>query len=140
MKLAWMVTGALLGGLTVNAAEKDLYKDVIAPVLENKCTGCHGEKKAKGKLKLNTHEAILKGGEDGKVVIPGQPDKSTLYKNLNLPLADEDHMPPEEKPQPTKAEIAAIKWWIEKGAPETLALSAAGTVPDDAKPALDAAK
>ena len=140
MKLVAWMAGVLLAATSAGAADKDLYKDLVAPLMESKCTGCHGDKKAKGKLKLNSHAAILKGGEDGKVVTPGQPDKSSLYKNLTLPLSDEDHMPPEDKPQPSKAEVALIRWWIEKGAPESLALSAAGAIPDDVKPAVEAAK
>ena len=39
-----------------------------------------------------------------------------IYRLL-LPLNDEDHMPPQGKPQPTLAEIAALQWWIDCGAP-----------------------
>jgi hypothetical protein len=40
-----------------------------------------------------------------------------MIQRLLLPLNDDDHMPPEGKPQPTLAEIAALQWWIERGAP-----------------------
>jgi hypothetical protein len=49
-------------------------------------------------------------------------------------------MPPAKKDQLTASEIAAFRWWIEKGAPETMKISDAGPVPDDVKPLLEAAK
>ena len=59
----------------------------------------------------------MKGGEDGAVVVAGDPKKSVLYRVLTLPKGHEDHMPPAKKAQLTDDEIAKIKAWIEKGAP-----------------------
>ena len=42
---------------------------------------------------------------------------AAMIQRLLLPLTDDDHMPPEGKPQPTRAEIVALAWWIERGAP-----------------------
>ena len=60
---------------------------------------------------------ILKGGEDGKVIEPGNAEASDMVKRLLLPRNDEDHMPPKEKPQLKENEIALIHWWIAAGAP-----------------------
>lgn len=60
---------------------------------------------------------ILKGGEDGKVIEPGNAEASDMIKRLLLPRNDEDHMPPKEKPQLKENEIALIHWWIAAGAP-----------------------
>lgn len=129
MKLFPFLAMAVAGSLPALAVDQDLYKDVVAPILDNKCTDCHGETKQKGRLRLDTYAFIRKGGEDGPVVRAGDPQKSKLYRLLQLPLRDEDHMPPAKKTQMTAGEIAAIRWWIEKGAPEHLALGAAGAVP-----------
>jgi hypothetical protein len=59
---------------------------------------------------------INKGGENGKVIAPGLPDSSSLYYRMALPLEHEDHMPPNQKPQPSSAEMALIQSWIQEGA------------------------
>jgi hypothetical protein len=40
-----------------------------------------------------------------------------MIHRMLLPVNDDDHMPPDGKPQPTLAEIAVLQWWIERGAP-----------------------
>lgn len=137
-KLTWMMAGALAvtAAIAAHADDRVIYKDVIAPIFEAKCTKCHGVEKAKGKLRLNTHELIMKGGENGKCVKPGDGKASRMVKQFHLPESDDAHMPPSGKPQLTPAEIAAITWWIDKGASATMKLSEAGEVPADAKPAI----
>jgi uncharacterized membrane protein len=76
------------------------------------CTRCHGESKQKGGLALHDFAALMAGGDDGPVVIPGDPAASPLLARLHLPLDDDDHMPPEGKRQPTDDEQAALADWI----------------------------
>src|ERR1044071_4888071 len=54
------------------------YAKDIKPMLEASCIRCHGEERQKGGLRLDSLEALLKGGEDGKVVTPGKSEKSLL--------------------------------------------------------------
>ncbi|MBL9079041.1 MAG: hypothetical protein JNL08_16170 [Planctomycetes bacterium] len=93
------------------------YVGTIAPFLQHYCANCHKPDKHKGGLVLTTPDAILAGGDSGAVLVPGKPDESPLLTRCELPLADEDHMPPEDKPQPTAAELAALRAWIAGGAP-----------------------
>lgn len=93
------------------------FARTIAPILERTCTQCHNRDKQKGELLLTTIEGIQKGGENGPVLVPGKPDDSPLVTRCELPLDDDDHMPPAEKPQPTAAEIAALRAWVASGAP-----------------------
>lgn len=97
--------------------DAQLYEDVIAPILNNKCVSCHNKKRAKGDLLLNSKENILKGGENGEVISLSSLDESPLYARLILPEHHEDHMPPKDKPQPTKEEITLVKNWILAKAP-----------------------
>ena len=60
----------------------------------------------------------MNGGDDGKVVVPGDTAHSDLPRRIQLPLDEDDHMPPDGKPQLTADEIALLKWWIDAGAPE----------------------
>ncbi len=93
-----------------------VFKDLIQPVLETKCVGCHNPNKIKGELLLTDQENILKGGEDGIVLVPGSPDSSRLYSYLLLPMDDDKHMPPDGKVQLEPEEIKLIHWWIASGA------------------------
>jgi mono/diheme cytochrome c family protein/YHS domain-containing protein len=106
---------ALLAGCERPAGESS-YARKIAPILAERCAGCHGAEKQKGKLALDRPEAISKGGADGVVIVPGQPQESELVRRVKLPLDDEDHMPPKDRPQPSAEEIAAIEEWVAAGA------------------------
>lgn len=114
----WMIVLTVaLAGAAVRAADPATFGGSVAPIFKEKCTGCHGAEKQKGGLRLDSHEAVMKGGEDGAVVVAGDPKKSELLRVLLLPKDHDDHMPPPKKPQLTEDEIAKIKAWIEKGAP-----------------------
>jgi mono/diheme cytochrome c family protein/uncharacterized membrane protein len=96
--------------------EANVYADIIQPIFEDKCYGCHNRSKKKGGLRLDDPAFMLKGGKDGEVIKPGDAEASDLIKRLLLPRNDEDHMPPKEKPQLKDNEIALIHWWIASGA------------------------
>lgn len=99
-----------------NVQEALAYKDVIKPILETKCYGCHGANKQKGKLRMDDTLGLLKGGKDGKIIEAGDAVNSEMIKRLLLPVDNEDHMPPKEKPQATESQIALLHWWINNGA------------------------
>jgi len=79
--------------------------------LKTECFGCHNEQKKKGGLVLTSRETLLKGNDDGAVVVPGKPDVSRMAKAL-LREAD-PHMPP--KKQLSDAQIKTIRDWIKGG-------------------------
>ena len=93
-----------------------LYADLVQPVLEGKCYGCHGPRRQKGKLRMDHPEMLMKGGKDGIVVIAGKPGESLLIKRILLPEEDEHHMAPKDKPQLSEIEIKLLQWWISQGA------------------------
>lgn len=90
-----------------------VYKQVVQPILNNKCVSCHGPKKAKGGLRLHNQESILNGGESGDIFNKNNPDKSDFLMRLHLPKLDEDHMPPRDKAQLSKQEIAILDAWVQ---------------------------
>ena len=102
-----------------NWESKILYEDIINPILNNKCASCHNPKKAKGELILSTTDGILKGGENGEIIIASNSSESDFFTRLITPKENEDHMPPKEKTQLTKEEIKLIETWIDKGNPFT---------------------
>lgn len=93
-----------------------VYKDIVAPILSQKCISCHGPNKQKGKLRLDTEQWIVKGGKSGNTLKAGNIETSEIIRRIVLPPGDEDHMPPKEKGQLTGNQIALIKWWVQKGA------------------------
>jgi len=80
-------------------------------VLKTECFACHNEEKKKGRLVLTSREALMKGNDEGVVVVPGKPDASRLTRAL---LADADpHMPP--KKQLADGQIKVLRDWIKGG-------------------------
>lgn len=99
-----------------NIEEAVLYHDVIEPILEARCYDCHSSRKQKGDLRLDKVELITRGGKNGPIIREGPADSSAIYNRLILPIEDEHHMPPGEKPQLSSSEIALIKYWVEEKA------------------------
>lgn len=96
--------------------EAVVFSDIVQPILEAKCVSCHNSGKLKGDLRLDHPEWIQKGGENGLVLISGDPEKSPLYQLVTLPSHDEKRMPPKGKKALTDDEIALLYWWISTGA------------------------
>ena len=107
---------------SVTAAKRtDFFEKKIRPVLVENCYKCHSAEaeqngKLKGKLRLDLREGTLGKGESGLVsVVPGNPDKSNLYRAITY-LDSELVMPP--KNRLPKSIVADFKRWIEMGAPD----------------------
>ena len=87
----------------------------VAPVLVQKCQGCHGPDKAKGGYRVDTFERLTKPGDGGGApVVPGEPDKSELFVRVTSHDKDK-RMPQKDDPLPP-AQVAAIGAWIKAGA------------------------
>jgi cytochrome c5 len=97
---------------------KDLtYDKDIKPIFEKTCFKCHGPEKQKGKLRVDSLPAALKGSENGKVVEPGNSAKSVLVHNISRIGDEDDWMPPTDKGEPlSKAQVGLIRAWIDQGA------------------------
>ncbi|RMG33223.1 MAG: DUF1553 domain-containing protein [Planctomycetota bacterium] len=89
----------------------------VLPVLKAKCFGCHGDdpKDVKGAFDVRSRAGLLRGGESGEpAIVPGKPEESPLYLAVRW---DGLEMPPKENDRLTDEQIAAIRRWIELGAP-----------------------
>lgn len=93
-----------------------VYSDIVQPILQAKCYGCHGPNKQKGKLRLDGPSFIDAGGKSGKAIVAGDISNGELMKRVLLSAENDDHMPPKQKPQLTKSEIELLSWWISSGA------------------------
>ncbi|HZP58699.1 MAG TPA: c-type cytochrome domain-containing protein [Opitutaceae bacterium] len=132
------LAGAALMLIALNAradANPPVFTGVVEPILARTCVSCHGEKKQKKNLRLDSLDAIMKGGKDGAVVVAGSADQSDLTQRLHLDLDDDDHMPPKNKTQLTSKEILILDWWVNAGAPGDVPLNSL-KVPDDVAAAI----
>lgn len=108
------IVGAATGTKDVPAEAAQFFEASVRPILAENCFSCHGPQKQKGGLRLDSNEFLMKGGDSGPVVVPGDPAKSRLI--VAIGYADADiKMPPKNK-LPQEA-IDALTAWIKMGAP-----------------------
>lgn len=89
------------------------FEKKIRPVLAESCFRCHGGQKTSGKLRIDSADALLKGGENGAAIVPGRPDESLLLKAIRR--ADGvSAMPPDKAVSPQV--VADFEAWIKAGA------------------------
>jgi mono/diheme cytochrome c family protein len=94
-----------------DAAAVEHFEKTVRPLLVQQCGKCHIDK-GKGGLKLDTRANLLKGGDTGPVVVPGDAVKSLLVQSLKYD--GELKMPPAGKLKPH--EIEAVSKWVAEGA------------------------
>jgi uncharacterized membrane protein len=98
-----------------------VYARHIHPILDAKCVSCHGASKEHAGLRLDFYELLMKGGKDGAVIAPRNPDQSLLLQRVTLSPSDRHFMPAEGRAPLTTDEIAALRAWILAGASPTAA-------------------
>jgi hypothetical protein len=90
------------------------YAADVRPILVKYCVGCHNAIEHESGLQLHSLTALQRGGDSGKVIEPGRPEDSLLWKSIQ---GDElAKMPPEDMPQPSADEIDRLRRWIVEGA------------------------
>jgi len=100
----------------ISQASLDTFNDTIQPILDHSCIKCHGRRKQKGDIRLDTLAFVL--DEDFDIVERGDPEDSELIYRIELPREDEDAMPPLKKSHPlTKEQIQSLRDWITSLAP-----------------------
>jgi hypothetical protein len=111
LALAVLLTGAQNNPLM--AQEQVTQQDVL-PILEKSCLQCHGEALQMANLDMRDLNAMLKGGDKGSALIPGNAAESLMYKRITG--AEEPKMPMAPMAPLTASEIAVLKNWIDQGA------------------------
>jgi hypothetical protein len=91
-----------------------LFSGTVREIFLSECLKCHGGEKTKAGFDLSSRESLLKGGDDGLAIVPGDASKSRMMKLLRH--EEDPHMPSKGPPLPA-ATIAAIGKWIDLGAP-----------------------
>src|SRR3954454_860121 len=98
--------------------QAQFFEGKIRPILADKCYKCHSAEtgKSKGGLTLDTREGLLKGGESGPGIKPGNPDSSVLIKAVLY--TDKDLQMPPKGEKLSDKEIADLTSWVKMGAPD----------------------
>ena len=91
---------------------EQFFESKVRPILASNCYTCHTGAKSGG-LRLDSREAILKGGKSGPAVIPGNPRDSLLIQATNN-THPRIKMPPGDKLEET--DIADLSKWVSGGA------------------------
>jgi uncharacterized membrane protein len=95
------------------------YARHIHPILDAKCVSCHGASKEQAGFRLDFYDLLMKGGRDGAVIAPRNPDQSLILQRVTLSPNDRHFMPAEGRTPLTSDEIAALRTWILAGASPT---------------------
>ncbi|MGB0371352.1 MAG: c-type cytochrome domain-containing protein [Opitutales bacterium] len=96
--------------------ETTVFEAAIKPAMDLHCTYCHDADNSKGGLRMDTIPLLLAGGSSGPLFVADEPHNSLMLQRMQLPLEDEEHMPPKTKRQPEQIHFDAFSWWIENGA------------------------
>jgi hypothetical protein len=96
------------------AEQVRFFETSVRPLLVEQCFKCHGDKKQWGGLRLDSREALLRGGDSGAAIVSGKPGESLLIRAIKQ--TDEDLKMPKEG-KLTDKQIADLVRWIEMGAP-----------------------
>ena len=111
-----VISAAFAGDLT--PAQTEFFENKIRPVLADNCYKCHSvtAEKLKGGLLLDSRDGLLKGGDSGPVIVPGNPDKSLLIKAVRYTDPDLE-MPPKGK-RLSPQQVTDLEAWVKMGAPD----------------------
>jgi len=99
---------------TPAAAQAEFFEANIRPVLLETCGECHLDDE-KGNLRVDSRAALIKGGDNGPAIVPGDPDKSLLIQAIRQ-VGDAPKMP-KKKAKLSDATIGAFVEWVKQGAP-----------------------
>jgi mono/diheme cytochrome c family protein len=105
------------------------YGGRVEPILASNCYSCHGPDKQRGELRLDSFNALMRGGKHGLEIKPGDAKASELIRRINLPQTDDNAMPPQGKRRLTSSEIDTLVAWINAGASEISPLNAVKGAP-----------
>ena len=113
-------------------AAADPFLDLVGPMFQARCSGCHNEEKRESELVLTSYEGVLRGGETGSVLVASRPEQSELLDRISLPKDDDEFMPAEGKTPLTDVQVVIIKWWIAAGLPHDKTMDQVELKPDAA--------
>jgi uncharacterized membrane protein len=119
---------------STNGGPSTFYGTRIQPVFARNCVTCHGQSKHKSNLRLDSYDALMRGGKHGAVIKPGDPKTSALFHRVTLPMSDDDVMPPDNRRLLPAGDLKLIELWISSGASGTLVEAEIKGAPSNSSP------
>src|SRR5438067_8651236 len=109
MRLIWLAAAGLPLAITIalDAQSADVFEAKVRPILAANCYDCHTDEQMGG-LRLDSRDAVLKGGKSGPAIVPGDPDKSLLIQAVRQ-TSEKLKMPKGGRLKPD--EIDALAEW-----------------------------
>lgn len=101
---------------TLSETHKTELNVGVRRIFAQTCYRCHDSNEAEGGLVLNSEEAVMKGGDEGPIIVPGEPDESELMRRITLPSGHDDVMP-QKGSSLSASQVELIRTWIAVGAP-----------------------
>ncbi len=95
------------------AKSLDLFKKHVKGILQEHCLNCHGGKRVESEFDLADRDTLLKGGQHGKVVVPGKSGESVLMKMVRH---EKGPNMPHDRPKLSEASLRHLAQWIDTGA------------------------
>ncbi len=114
--LVLITAAALARAAEPTPEQRAFFETKIRPVLVAECYDCHAGEKHKGGLRLDSREALRRGGETGAAVVPGNVADSLLLASIRHD--DPDFKMPKKAPKLDDAIIADFTAWVKMGAPD----------------------
>ncbi len=111
-----LLTAAGLHAAALKPEDVEFFETRIRPALVAECYECHDAKQQKGELRLDHRDGLLKGGDEGPSIVPGDPDKSLLIRSITH--EHEDLKMPKKRPKLDARIIEDFKEWVRRGAPD----------------------
>ena len=109
--VALIPSGMVTASSDPDPASQQFYSTRVTAILKDNCLACHGGA-ASGGLRMDSYAALRKGGKDGQVIVPGDPDASLLIQAVRR--SGDLKMPP-TKPL-ADADLADLVAWVKAGA------------------------
>ena len=118
MRLLFAAAALAAGSLTAAPVADPLafFESEVRPVLASACQDCHGPERQQSGLRVDHRDGLRRGGKRGPAILPGNPDGSLLLQAVSGTHA-ELKMPKQGSPL-TPTAVAALRTWIEIGAPD----------------------
>jgi hypothetical protein len=102
---------AALGELAAGEPAKVMLQRDVMPLLKSHCRKCHGDETTKAGLDLRRRATMLRGGDSGPAIVPGNAGESLL-----MDMVEQGLMPPEGSPRLSTAQIQVLRKWLDQGA------------------------
>jgi hypothetical protein len=110
----WLIGTVRLLVAAPGDASMEFFESRIRPFLVADCQDCHGAQRQRGGLRVDSREALLRGGDSGPAVVPGKASESRLFRAIRH--VGTDLAMPKDRPRLPETVVRDVARWIDDGA------------------------